>query len=326
LVNGAVSHETFPAFSYALGYLTGSIWDQDTPKSGGDQLPSTTILSNQNPSTPPSPQRKRYISKDEEDFLEILSDVVSSVPNTPRANSPRKRFPSISVDYNATPLENELDISSNPHESEVVDLIDGTPSYEEYVRQQQKRMACTRSRSAMATELDMWAHDAIKHMRETLEDSTDVGTLSPEEFNARMRSLDLELTVFESVMTPENLPEPGAPEMEICGSTMWDRHPDLRTLFDEGDTKDELTANTSESSSSFDPDSSEVTPREPAHTLRYTTPLSSFSREKLKTAMKTIVAQNLELVRENEELKRRLKWVEKNNGGERLPLFEEKHI
>jgi len=306
-----VSHETFPSFSYALGYITGSIWDQDkhSPTSGGDQLPKTP-LSNQTPSLPQSQQRKRYISKDEEDFLEILSDVVSSVPNTPRAaSSPRKRFPSMSMEYNANPLESETDILDlNPHESDVVGLIDGTPSYEEYVREQQKRMACTRSRSAMATELDLWAHDAIKSMREALEDSTDVGALSPDEFNARMRSLDLQLTVFENVISPENIPEPGAPEMELCGSSMWDKYPELRSLFDEGDSKDELTANISESSSSFDPDSSEVTPREPAHTLRY---------------MKTIVAQNLELVRENEELKRRLRWVEKNNGGETLPLFEE---
>lgn len=316
-----MSNETFPAFSYALGYLTGSIWDQDnhSPKSGGAHLPKTP-LSNQTPSTPQSQSRKRYISKDEEDFLEILSDVVSSVPNTPRASSsPRKRFPSISVEFNSSPLESELDISeSNPHESEVVDLIDGTPSYEEYVREQQKRMACTRSRSAMATELDMWAHDAIKHMRETLEDSTDVGALSPDEFNARMRTLDLELNVFESVISPENIPEPGAPEMELCGTSMWDKHPELRILFDEGDSKDELTANISESSSSFDPDSSEVTPREPAHTLRYVP-----HHQSPLEYMKTIVAQNLELVRENEELKRRLRWVEKNNGGETLPLFEE---
>jgi len=349
-----VTSTSAPSFYNALNYFTSSIWDSNGSEEahsqeGGSAIP--TYGSSPPPAKHSPEKRKRFISKDEEDFLEILSDVVSDVVADEVNESPSKRFPSNIFDAPAD-LSDSDEEESNPHESDVVKLLADAPAYQVYLEVQEKRMASTRPLTVVASELDLWAHNAIKSMQITLEDTTDVGHLSEEEFNKRMGSLDEVLSQFShdfdsdlSVPFCLSRTEPGAPEMDIGPSEYLDRNYSFQNLVDElepnfrGDMhnissdkwlekyyfvmlKDEgkwtiaslqknvcIDSSSSTASSSIaDPDSSAesmpLATSNPPCTLRY---------------MKNIVAHNLELARENEELRRKLKYLQENRGGENLP-------
>jgi len=333
-----VTSTSAPSFYNALNYFTSSIWDSNGSEEahsqeGGSAIP--TYGSSPPPAKHSPEKRKRFISKDEEDFLEILSDVVSDVVADEVNESPSKRFPSNIFDAPAD-LSDSDEEESNPHESDVVKLLADAPAYQVYLEVQEKRMASTRPLTVVASELDLWAHNAIKSMQITLEDTTDVGHLSEEEFNKRMGSLDEVLSQFShdfdsdlSVPFCLSRTEPGAPEMDIGPSEYLDRNYSFQNLVDElepnfrGDmhniSSDAIEGDGSSgpwgcrsqeilSSSIADPDSSAesipLATSNPPCTLRY---------------MKNIVAHNLELARENEELRRKLKYLQENRGGENLP-------
>jgi len=359
-----VTSTSAPSFYNALNYFTSSIWDSNGSEEahsqeGGSAIP--TYGSSPPPAKHSPEKRKRFISKDEEDFLEILSDVVSDVVADEVNESPSKRFPSNIFDAPAD-LSDSDEEESNPHESDVVKLLADAPAYQVYLEVQEKRMASTRPLTVVASELDLWAHNAIKSMQITLEDTTDVGHLSEEEFNKRMGSLDEVLSQFShdfdsdlSVPFCLSRTEPGAPEMDIGPSEYLDRNYSFQNLVDElepnfrgdmhnisSDTDESMDhsrfildhvvpslitppnsnqygklletppsthlSRSSVSSSIADPDSSAesmpLATSNPPCTLRY---------------MKNIVAHNLELARENEELRRKLKYLQENRGGENLP-------